>query len=736
MELLKKIGKSVQEHYQESQSVLSFGEYLEVVQQAPGQHMRNAAQYARDMFDHFGEEQVRHPTGTIRRFKLFDAPFDQGERRLVGQEEVQNEVYRILHNFVRQGRVDRFILLHGPNGSSKSTITEMLSRGLEHYSKQPEGAAYRFLWIFPAQKLSRGGIGFANDDAAADATESFAHLEEEQIDARLPCELSDHPLLLIPRAERASVLQQLLGQSEQQVLPNGLLEGDLCPRCKQVYDALLKSHGGDYMRVLRHVQVERFEVSRRYRQASARVEPQLAVDARANQITADRSISALPTALQSTTLFELSGDLVQANRGVIDYADLLKRPVEAYKYLLSTVEEGRVVLDRMNLFFDLVFLGSSNEIHLKAFMESPEWMSFKGRMELVRVPYLLDHRKEQQIYDDQVHEAQMTKHIAPHANAVAALWAVLSRLHRPSPKRFAEAERKLVTQLKPLDKAELYSLAQLPADVRGDDAKTLRAAIKDVWQETRSDDFYEGASGASPREVKNAIQNAAQDARYGCLSPEAVLRELGDLVQETSAYRYLQQKPEDGYYDHTGFIELARAWYLDRADEDVCAATGLVDQASYMELFVRYMNQVTHFVRNEKLHNPITGDYEEPDARLMAEVEKTIGAEGDAKEYRQGLMTRIGAWSVDHSGEQPDYAEIFAEQLEQLKDAYFGRQLKRLGRILRNALRVLAEESAGLEQEDLDQATQLIERMQQDRGYCEHCAREALSLLVRERYAE
>ena len=42
-------------------------------------------------------------------------------------------------------------------------------------------------------------------------------------------------------------------------------------------------------------------------------------------------------------------------------------------------------------YVDLVFMGSSNDMHLNAFKESPEWMSFKARMELVGVPYLLDY---------------------------------------------------------------------------------------------------------------------------------------------------------------------------------------------------------------------------------------------------------------------------------------------------------------------------------------------------------
>ena len=735
MELLDRIGKTVQKHYDKSHRVLSYGEYLKAVELNPHLHLRNAAQYVRDMFDYMGTEKVRHPRGEIRRFKLFDAEFDEGEGRLVGQEEVQNHIYRIINNFVRQGRVDRFILLHGPNGSSKSTITEMVSRGMEWYSARPEGAAYRFNWIFPTQKLSRSGIGFGSAGDATDPHGSYAHLDEEQVDARLPCEMSDHPILLVPREERVALLEAMI-TGDEFILSADILKGDLCPKCKLVYEALLTSYEGDYLKVLRHVQVERFWVSRRYRQASTRVEPQLAVDANASQITADRSVNALPTALQSTTLFELGGDLVQGNRGVIDYADLLKRNPEAYKYLLITVEEGRVALDRMNLFFDLVFLGSSNEVHLHHFQESPEWPSFKGRLELVRVPYLLDFHRERAIYDEQINEPQVAKHLAPHANAVAALWAVLSRMHRPSPDSHVEPLAGLVKKLTPMDKAALYADGQLPEGMRGDEAKALRAGIRAVWEVSRAEPVYEGQTGASPREVKTAIMNASQNNSYKCCTPEAVLEELRALVQEKTSYAYLRMEPKEGYYDHAAFVDVARTWYLDRADEDMRNATGLVEEASYGELFLRYVDQVTHFVRGEKMLNSVTGAYEEPDDGLMTDVEKELGIDSDAKQFRENVMTKIGAWSVDHSGEKPDYDDIFSEHLDRLRASYFEQQQLRLGKILRNTLRLLSDEEVSLSKEDAQQARVVVRRMQEEFGYCDDCAQEAIMLLARERYAE
>ena len=226
-----------------------------------------------------------------------------------------------------------------------------------------------------------------------------------------------------------------------------LLHGDLSHRNRQIFEALLVVVPRRLAKVLRHVQVERFFVSRRYRQAAVTVEPQLAVDARSHQLTMDRSLGSLPPALQSLTLYEYQGELVDGNRGVIEYADLLKRPLESYKYLLGTVEQGRVSLD-------VAILRARHRLHrlverghLAAFKEIPEFQSFKGRIELVRVPYLLDYRVEQQIYDAQIRPpTRVGKHVAPHVAWVAALWAVLTRMRKPLAEKYPKTLAELVRQ--------------------------------------------------------------------------------------------------------------------------------------------------------------------------------------------------------------------------------------------------------------------------------------------------
>ncbi|MDB4979631.1 MAG: putative serine protein kinase, PrkA, partial [Myxococcales bacterium] len=150
----------LRESFTRNRRVMSFGEYFSLFATDTRRQVRSAAQYVRDVFDHFGTETVRTPRGAMTRWHLFDCPWDGGKDALAGQEEVQAAVYRLVSNFAREGRTNRLILLHGPNGSAKSTFVASLQRAMEHYSTLDEGALYRFNWIFPAQKLTKGGIGF------------------------------------------------------------------------------------------------------------------------------------------------------------------------------------------------------------------------------------------------------------------------------------------------------------------------------------------------------------------------------------------------------------------------------------------------------------------------------------------------------------------------------------------------------------------------------------------------
>ena len=737
--LLADLSRQLKERFEADRQVLSFAEYLELFREHPRQQGRNVAQYLADVFDHYGTETVVRPYGRLRRFKLFDLEFDGGRDRLIGHEAVQGRIYSALRNFIRQRRVNKLLLLHGPNGSAKSTIISCMARAMEHYSRTPEGALYRFNWVFPSEKLSRKkGIGFGDSaDGQASSLSTYAYLSEDDVQARLISDVSDPPIFLIPKDKRRALLDELVPPSDERfVWSEYLREGDLSHTSRQIFDALLEAYEGDFSKVLRHVQVERLYVSQRYRRAAVTIEPQLRVDAGVRQVTMDRSLSSLPPSLQNLTLYEPFGDLVDANRGLLEFNDLLKRPLDAFKYILSTCEKSTAALDSCILHLDSFFVGSANEKHLAAFKEMPDFQAFQGRLELIRVPYLRDAELERQIYEEQIETALGDAPLAPHTMRVAAMWSVLTRLHKPDPDRYAEPIRKVVGALTPEEKLRLYEEGEPPDKVATEIANELRTAIRDLWTESDARPVYEGLFGASPREIKTLLLNAAQSPDHDCVSPLTFIDQLSALVQDRSSYEFLQIEPQGGYHDARAFVAVVRGRYLELVNQEVRDATGLVDEESYLTLFERYVTQVKHAVRREKVANPITGKVEDPDEGLMAEVERKLEIVGKPKEFREQFFSRIGAWSHENPGERVDLRTLFAKHIAQLRESYFAVQHRTLRSILEAVLR-LSDDSAEALPDDLRQrAIHTLATLEERYGYPEVCAREAVSFLLKERYAD
>jgi predicted Ser/Thr protein kinase len=734
---LQDVGSTVSSDFAKNRTLLSFEEYLQLFNTAPRLQARNAAQYLKDAIDSFGTEQVPHPSGTVRRFKIFDASSDGHDVRVAGQEEVQNAIYRLIGNFVRAGRINKLILLHGPNGSAKSSLVESLKRGLELYSQTPNGALYTFNWVFPNDKLVKGSIGFGEKTSSSGTMTSFAHLEAEDIEVRLTNPLREHPLFLIPKLERRKLLAEAFGSKDTDTsVPSYLLDGELSVTNRKIFDALLASYSGDWLKVLRHVQVERFYVSRRYQVGTFTVEPQMSVDAAYQQVTADRTQANLPSALHSVVLFQPNGPLVSANRGLIEYADLLKRPLEAFKYLLGFSETQEVPLEHMVLQLDEVLIASSNEKHLAAFKELPDFPSFKGRIELVRVPYLRRWKVEREVYDAQVTTRTVGRHVAPHATRVAAMWAVLTRLKKPIPDRYPPEARTLIERLSALEKLKLYQDGEAPDRLTVQQQRELKKLIPSLYEESDAYPNYEGRSGASAREIKTALFNAAQSPEHDSLHPLAVLKELQALTRDKSVYEYLQQEIVDGYHDHAEFVRAVENDYLDVVDREVRDSMGLVSDAQYLELFERYVQTVSAWVKGERVQNKMTGAQEKPDEARLAEFESYVMPKGDdAQGFRRSLIATVGAWRIDNPDAQVDYGRIFPDLFKRLSDHFFEERKRQLKRNVENILKYLSDERGSLSAKEQQQVVSTMEQMVARFGYTEASAKDAIVFLVRKRYA-
>lgn len=125
-----------QEHWQGT-----FEEYLDLVRARP-KITRTAYQRLYDMIIAQGSHPVEGSKEGLIRYRFFDDPENDGADAIFGLTRPLMDLVNVLRSAaLKYGSERRVILLHGPVGSSKSTIARLLKRGLERYSRTDEGGA-------------------------------------------------------------------------------------------------------------------------------------------------------------------------------------------------------------------------------------------------------------------------------------------------------------------------------------------------------------------------------------------------------------------------------------------------------------------------------------------------------------------------------------------------------------------------------------------------------------------
>ncbi len=742
-ELLQDLSNEHQDLFRRRQAILPFAAYLDRLRRTPESMCRSAAKYMLDAFDYYGIRNTVGRTGaSMRRFKLFDRPTEM-HGPIVGGEIVQDEIYSILNAFVRQGHSNKLILLHGPNGSSKSTTLDSIAAAMAAYSETDEGAVYRFNWIFPTEKSANpkatgesGPIGFGGMlQQPTEALNSYALLDESKVASRIFSEFKDNPIYLLPMPQRELLLRRWISEKqgcrpEDVELPPHMLYSGLSKKNQLIMENLLTAYEGDLNKVLRHIQVERFYYSKQYRVGVATVEPRMSVDAVEKQLTMDNNIQNLPSILHNIRFHEAFGPLIEANRGMLEFSDMLKRPIESFKYLLTTVEQGTLDLPSSTANLDIVFFGTTNEKHLDAFKTVPDFPSFRSRFELITVPYLLRPSLECKIYEDDVRAVSKVIKVAPHAVHYLCTWAVMTRLKQPDPEQYENQYRALIARLDPLRKIWLYEERTMRPFFKPGEESKLMELRKKIVGEHSGVVIYEGRFGASPREVRAMLHRAAQDPAHKTLTPLAIFDALRKLIRDRTVYEFLQFEPRGKYHDAAGFIKTLEEDFADVFEHEVLSAMTLVEEGQYAELLQRYVDNVVATVKKERIYNSSTSSYAEPNHALMKEVERIIGTNGAPERHREGLLGRIAAWQIEHRGEKAEVGVIFHDILGKIQEHYHEERKKFVDQNFIAMLSLETDEERSIKSEDIELAKSTFSELERRFGYDRISAKECVKFLV------
>ena len=393
-------------------------------------------------------------------------------------------------------------------------------------------------------------------------------------------------------------------------------------------------------------------------------------------------------------------------------------------------------------YLNLVILGTSNEKQLSIFKRTPDFSSFKGRIELVLFPYLLMVSKETELYNNHIQFFSRDRHVTPHTARIAATWAVLTRLRKPNPEHFEENLKTVVDGLKPLEKVALYDRGEAPLRLKEEEKKALRREIVKVRQEYEESEGefeglygaeYEGRRGASPREMMMLLAHAAENRRFRCVTPMAVFDALDELCRDTSLYDYLRLPVQNGYHDVQQFIADVRDGYVSTVTEEVFNSIGLVEESEYDRYFFEYFRNVKAFKSDEKIYVASTNSYEDPNTDLMERVERLAEIKETADDFRSNVMAKIAAWSLDNPQVEIDYHELFPNIYASLQKEFFRERNRILTLIEEDILKYGTEDFRDLSDEDQQRVVDVLGRMKERHHYCDDCAKDVIAFVLKER---
>ena len=615
----------------------TFAEFLDdILPKDPSKLTRSSHQYVHDMLCAYRDAPLRvrgtgepEPTATA----LF-----AGE--LFGIDSALERVIDYFKAAAAGSDVGRrLLLLLGPPSGGKSSLVILLKRGLEEYSHTDDGALY----------------------------------------ALQGSPLHESPLNLIPASLRPK-FRATYGVD---------IQGELSPYARVRLDDEFK---GDFMQ---------FPVERIFLSEAARVG--VGTYAPHDPTTAD--IADLVGSVDLSKVADIgdegdprawswSGAVYAASRGVLEMIEILKVKREFLYLLLTLTQEKNVKVSRFPLIhLDETILAHTNLAEFNKFLQEKENEALLDRMVIVKVPYTLSFRDEARIYRKLVSSAPAFRkvHFDPHVVDLASVFAILTRLQKPS-REGLDLTKKL----------KLYS----DEDVEGftaSDVPRIRAESTD-----------EGLTGVSPRFVINAISNAITRNNLASLTSMDMLLALKDAIENDARMDAGRKK------QWIEFLVLARKDFYNRwVKEDVHRALFASFQEEAQQLLEKYLDEIEASLDKREVEDPITGDSRPPDERFLRSVEEKIKISESGKlSFRQEVVRK--AMVAFKAGEKftLDNHSRLHEAIEQY-----------LFEERRDVLRLVTSK-ARPDDEAEHKISAVQERLIKEYGYDEHSAKEALNYVT------
>jgi len=642
----------------------SFREYIEIIQRDP-KVARNAFQRLYDMIQSHGRKETGDPRDNRWRYNFFDDLYSGGKDAIFGLTDALMKLVSNLKSAAHGYGVEkRVLLLHGPVGSSKSTIARLMKRGLEEYSRTDDGSMYTYAW-----RMNEG-------------------------DDWVDCPMHEEPLRLIPANAREKILNDLNERHDMEYKIK--VEGDICPFCRANFTDLMSRYAGEWEKILDHIKVKRLLLSEKDRVGIGTFQPKDEKNQDSTELTGDinyRKI-ALYGSDSDPRAFNFDGEFNIANRGIVEFIEVLKLDVAFLYDLLGASQEHSIKPKKFpQTDIDEVIIGHTNEPEYRKLQNNELMEAFRDRTIKIDVPYNTVLDDEIKIYQKDFNNSGVSgKHIAPHTIEVAAMWAILTRLDDPK-----NANLTLMQKLK------LYN------------GKTLPGFTKDNIKELKVEAKREGLEGISPRFIQDKISNAlVTETGEPCVNPFMVMNELENGLSHHSLITSDEIKKR--YKD---MLTIVKEEYEDIVKNEVQRAIS-ADEESVSRLCGNYLDNVKAYTQKEKIKNKYTSKDEDPDERLMRSIEEKIGIPDTRKDdFRSEIMNYIGALAV----EGKTFTWRSNERLQKALELKLFEDQK-------DTIKLTSLVSTVVDKDTQEKIDVVKSRLIRNHGYCDICSTDVLNFVA------
>jgi serine protein kinase len=533
----------------------------------------------------------------------------------------------------------RLLLLLGPPSGGKSTLVILLKRALEEYSHTDPGAL------------------FAIDG----------------------CPVHESPLHLVPHSLRGNF------RDTYQVDING----ELCPYCRARLDDEFE---GDFLRV----PVKRIFLSEASRVGVGTYAPHDPTTADIADLVGSVDLSKVADYGDEgdPRAWSWSGAVYAASRGLLEMIEILKVKREFLYLLLTLTQEKNVKVARFPLIYlDETILAHTNLAEFNKFLQEKENEALLDRMVIVQVPYTLSYAEEARIYNKLIATAPAFRdvHLDPHCLKLAAIFAILTRLHKS-------------------DRADLNLTKKLRLYAGEDVEKVSEADVERIHRETPD----EGLTGVSPRFVVNALSNAITRSEIHSLTSMEVLLALKDAIESDAR---MEAKQKGAWID---FLITARKDFYNRwVKEDVHKALFTSFEEEAQSLLDKYLDEVEAVLEHKEIEDPITNETRAPDERFMRSVEEKIEISDSGKNSFRQEVVRKAMMSYKHG--EKFTLDSHARLHEAIEKYLFEER--------RDVLRLVTSKTRP-DEEAQKKISAVEQRLIEEYGYDAHSAREALNYVT------